>query len=245
MSTIMRKIILNKRGRPYLHKRKWGRLPLQKKEIGNPSYSPSNIVGCRITHDWKDGNGLVTRWNAIVLDQLPTNPPLYFLKYDGVDCVYGVELHSDERVLKLEILPKKMFLPKVRDNYFASIIVGRAVEHTFEGRDGSKHEWRGMVLAQVPIMESWFYISYENDPVLYVYQLLDDYIDGNLRILPGYPPAKMKLEASRSFFTWDCVPSDYITVKKKRFKVILQILLKPSVYFFKFENETLIYVYQF
>ena len=54
-------------------------------------------------------------------------------------------------------------------------MIGKAVEHMFETEDGSKDEWRGMVLARAPVMNTWFYITYEKDPVLYMYQLLDDY----------------------------------------------------------------------
>lgn len=54
----------------------------------------------------------------------------------------------------------------------------------FETEDGSKDEWRGMVLARAPVMNTWFYITYEKDPVLYMYQLLDDYKEGDLRIMP-------------------------------------------------------------
>ena len=63
-------------------------------------------------------------------------------------------------------------------------MIGKAVEHMFETEEGPKEEWRGMVLARAPIMTSWFYITYEKDPVLYMYQLLDDYKEGDLRIMP-------------------------------------------------------------
>lgn len=63
-------------------------------------------------------------------------------------------------------------------------LVGKAVEHLFEKEDGEKNEWRGMVLSRAPIMTNWYYITYEKDPVLYMYQLWDDYKDGDLRILP-------------------------------------------------------------
>lgn len=72
--------------------------------------------------------------------------------------------------------------------------MGKAVEHLFEKEDGEKNEWRGMVLSRAPIMTNWYYITYEKDPVLYMYQLWDDYKEGDLRILPeageeriGYP----------------------------------------------------------
>ncbi len=68
----------------------------------------------------------------------------------------------------------------------AEELVGKAVEHLFEKEDGEeeKNEWRGMVLSRAPIMTNWYYITYEKDPVLYMYQLWDDYKDGDLRILP-------------------------------------------------------------
>ncbi|TEA30355.1 hypothetical protein DBR06_SOUSAS17110010, partial [Sousa chinensis] len=30
-----------------------------------------NIVGCRIQHGWKEGNGPITQWKGTVLDQVP------------------------------------------------------------------------------------------------------------------------------------------------------------------------------
>ncbi|XP_063141248.1 Y-linked testis-specific protein 1-like [Rattus norvegicus] len=80
-------------------------------------------------------------------------------------------------------------------------MVGRAVEHKFEGKHGSKDNWRWVVLAQVPIMKNWFYITYEKDPVLYIYQLLDDYTEGNLRIIPETPPAEVKSDVDRDILT--------------------------------------------
>lgn len=73
---------------------------------------------------------------------------------------------------------------RVSDSMLAETMIGKAVEHMFETEDGPKEEWRGMVLARAPIMTSWFYITYEKDPVLYMYQLLDDYKEGDLRIMP-------------------------------------------------------------
>ena len=53
------------------------------------------------------------------------------------------------------------------------------------GNEGSKDDWKGMVLEEVPIMKTWFYITYKEDPVLFIYDLLDDYLEGNLHIMPG------------------------------------------------------------
>lgn len=73
---------------------------------------------------------------------------------------------------------------RLTDVNLAEAMIGKAVEHMFETEDGPKEEWRGMVLARAPIMTTWFYITYEKDPVLYMYQLLDDYKEGDLRIMP-------------------------------------------------------------
>lgn len=81
---------------------------------------------------------------------------------------------------------------RISDAHLADTMIGKAVEHMFETEDGTKNEWRGMVLARAPIMNTWFYITYEKDPVLYMYQLLDDYKDGDLRIMP---------DSSKCFFS--------------------------------------------
>ncbi|KAJ0068218.1 hypothetical protein NL108_017547, partial [Boleophthalmus pectinirostris] len=144
-----------------------------------------NIVGCRIQHIWKEGSKCKSSlWKGTVLDQVPVNPSLYLIKYDGFDCIYGLELFSDERVINLEILPDRVAPSRVADSPLADTMIGKAVEHMFETEEGPKEEWRGMVLARAPIMTSWFYITYEKDPVLYMYQLLDDYKEGDLRIMP-------------------------------------------------------------
>ena len=92
--------------------------PLQKQKPVRPFQSMENIVCHRISHGWKEDNEPVTQWDAIVLDQLPTNPSVYLLNYDGIDCVYGLELHNDERILNLRILPNKMAFPQGTNTHF-------------------------------------------------------------------------------------------------------------------------------
>lgn len=72
---------------------------------------------------------------------------------------------------------------RISDARLAESMLGRAVEHQFEMDDGSKDGWKGLVLAKAPIMPTWFFITYEKDPVLYMYQLLEDYKEGDLQIL--------------------------------------------------------------
>lgn len=94
-------------------------------------------------------------------------------------------------------ISKCLILPAVNNKIKvppgAEELVGRAVEHLFEKEDGEKNEWRGMVLSRAPIMTHWYYITYEKDPVLYMYQLWDDYKDGDLHVLPE-SGTKLKLK---------------------------------------------------
>lgn len=53
-------------------------------------------------------SGKSSQWKGTVLDQVPVNPSLYLIKYDGFDCIYGLELYNDERVVGLEVLPDRV-----------------------------------------------------------------------------------------------------------------------------------------
>ncbi|KAM4738565.1 spindlin-1-like isoform 4-T8 [Anableps anableps] len=144
---------------------------------------PNSILGLRIQHNWRE-KGNQSKWKGTVLDRLSVNPSLFMVKYDGFDCVYGIELFKDERVSNLQVLSENIVNNKIKIPAGAEELVGKAVEHLFEKEDGEKNEWRGMVLSRAPVMTNWYYITYEKDPVLYMYQLWDDYADGDLRILP-------------------------------------------------------------
>ncbi|XP_061657334.1 spindlin-Z isoform X2 [Syngnathoides biaculeatus] len=204
-----------------------------------------NIVGCRIQHIWKDGSGHVV-WKGTVLDQVPVNPSLYLIKYDGFDCVYGLELHKDERVQGLEVLPDRLAKSRLTDVNLADTMIGKAVEHMFETEEGPKEEWRGMVLARAPIMTTWFYITYEKDPVLYMYQLLDDFKEGDLRIMPDSndsAPAEREPGEVVDSLVGKQVEYAKEDGGKRTGMVIHQVEAKPSVYFIKFDDDHLIYVY--
>ncbi|XP_059193040.1 LOW QUALITY PROTEIN: spindlin b [Centropristis striata] len=204
-----------------------------------------NIVGCRIQHIWKEGSKS-SQWKGTVLDQVPVNPSLYLIKYDGFDCIYGLELYGDERVVGLEVLPDRVAPARVSDSMLAETMIGKAVEHMFETEDGPKEEWRGMVLARAPIMTSWFYITYEKDPVLYMYQLLDDYKEGDLRIMPDSNDS-VAAEREPGEVVDSLVGKQVEYAKedggKRSGMVIHQVEAKPSVYFIKFDDDFHIYVY--
>ncbi|XP_063136745.1 Y-linked testis-specific protein 1-like [Rattus norvegicus] len=174
---------------------------------------------------------------------MPRNPSLYLVKYDGIDCVYGLGLHSDERILKLKVLPHKVVFPQVKDANLTRVMVGRTVDHKFEGKHGSKDNWMRVVPAKVPIMKDWFYTTFQKDPVLYIYQLLDDYTEGNLRIIPETPPAEVKSDVDSDILTGQCVQFPRSDGSKKIGKVIYQFPAKTSVYFIKFDGDVYMYVY--
>ncbi|XP_059106320.1 spindlin-2-like isoform X2 [Peromyscus eremicus] len=210
----------------------------------SPSPAKRNIVGCRISHGWKEEDEPITQWRGTVLTQVPINPSLYLVKYDGVDCVYGLELHKDERISSLKILSDTVEPFQVPDPSLADSIIGKAVEHMFESERGTKDEWRGMVLAQAPILDAWFYITYEKDPILYMYQLLDDYKEGDLRIMPELnedPPLDGDLEMDG--LIGKLVEYTKDDGSKRVGMVIHQVEARPSVYFIKFNDDFHIYVY--
>ncbi|XP_063141262.1 Y-linked testis-specific protein 1-like [Rattus norvegicus] len=92
-------------------------------------------------------------------------------------------------------------------------------------------------------MKDWFYITYEKDPVLYINQLLDDYAEGNLRIIPETPPAEVKSDVDSDILSGQCVQFTRSNGSKKIGKVIYQVLAKPSMYLIKFDGDVHIKVY--
>ncbi|XP_057617179.1 Y-linked testis-specific protein 1-like [Chionomys nivalis] len=240
-STAMMKMPLSLRCMPPLQKSNGS--SLQKQTLSRPFEALENILGRRISHGWKEANEPVIQWKAIILDQLPTNPSLYLLKYDGIDCVYGLELHSDERILNLKFLPNNIPFPQETDTHLSNTIVSRAVKHTFEGTNGSNDDWKGMVVEEVPIMKTCFYITYKKDPVLYLYHHLDEYIESNLHIMPGCPPIGVNLELGRDSLAGKSMQNNAKDGTQKIGKIIYQVPTKPSVHFIKFYNDFNIYVY--
>uniref|UniRef100_A0A8C2YYZ6 Spindlin n=1 Tax=Cyclopterus lumpus TaxID=8103 RepID=A0A8C2YYZ6_CYCLU len=113
---------------------------------------------------------------------------------------------------------------RLTDVNLAETMIGKAVEHMFETEEGPKEEWRGMVLAR----------------------LLDDYKEGDLRIMPdsndGVPAEREPGEVVDSLVGKQV---EYAKEDggKRTGMVIHQVEAKPSVYFIKFDDDFLIYVY--
>ncbi|XP_040599734.1 spindlin-2-like [Mesocricetus auratus] len=204
------------------------------------SSAKNSIVGCRISHQWKE-EWRVTYWKGVIVDQMAINPSLYLVKYDNVDCVYGLELYKDERILSLEVHPENVDTSEVSDPILADTIIGKSVDHRFEGEHGISKLWRGLVLDQVSVMKSWFYITYEKEPILYMYQLGDDFKEGNLSIVPHVeePARNFDLEIRGKYVVYSQKDGT-----NKIGMIIHKVDSRPSVYFIKFENDFHIYVYE-
>ncbi|XP_051035050.1 spindlin-2-like [Phodopus roborovskii] len=212
---------------------------------GSSSPAQNNLVGRRISHFWKEDNGDVTHWKATVLKQVAVTPSLYLVKYDNIDCVYGLELYNDKRIIFLEVLSERVEISEGPDPMLADDIIGKEVAHLFEEECGLKTHWRGMVLGLAPVLTTFFYITYEKDPILYMYQLLDDYKEGNLRIIPGLdeaPPLEVDLGIEGGLIGKRIEYKNEDGTSRIG-KVIHQVESKPSVYFIKFEDDFHIYVY--
>ncbi|KAM4871831.1 spindlin-1-like [Thomomys bottae] len=207
-----------------------------------------SMVGRRIEHGWREGNGLVSQWTGTILNQVLVSPSLYLIKYDGFHCVYGLELSNDENICALKILPDRVVTSRISDQHLARLadaIIGKTVKHIFEAEDGSRHEWKGVVLARVPDMNTWFYITYEKDPILYTYQLLDDYRAGDLYILPDSieslpTPKELAIVDSMKGKRLRCEKTDG---SRNIGMVIHQVKAKPSMCFIKFDDDYHVYVY--
>lgn len=91
---------------PHTH-RKRSSGELSESSASTLSPDPDNLLGRRIQHTWRE-KGNVTKWKGTVLERLTVNSSLYMVKYDGFDCVYGIELFKDTRVSNLQVLSEKV-----------------------------------------------------------------------------------------------------------------------------------------
>ncbi|XP_012891209.1 PREDICTED: spindlin-2B-like isoform X2 [Dipodomys ordii] len=121
----------------------------QKKQRSRRISQPTrNIVGCRISHGWKEGNGPITQWKGTVLDQLL----------------------DDYKEGDLRIMPEasESALTERELGVVVDGLIGKHVEYTKE--DGSKRI--GMVIHQVEAKPSVYFIKFDDDFHIYVYDLV-------------------------------------------------------------------------
>ncbi|XP_011884765.1 PREDICTED: spindlin-2B-like [Cercocebus atys] len=120
----------------------------QKKQRGRPSSQPRrNIVGCRISHGWKEGDEPITQWKGTVLDQLL----------------------DDYKAGDFRITPESSVSHAVKKEPegFIDSLIDKHVEYTKE--DGSKRS--GKVIHQVKAKPMYF-IKFDDDFHIYVYDLV-------------------------------------------------------------------------
>lgn len=65
------------------------------------------------------------------------------------DCVYGLDLHRDERVLSLKILSNRVASFPSTDPSLADARTGRAVEHALEGEHSLRMSGEGWSWAKL------------------------------------------------------------------------------------------------
>ncbi|KAM5221126.1 spindlin-2B isoform 2-T2 [Ctenodactylus gundi] len=121
----------------------------QKKQRGRLSSQPRrSIVGCRISHGWKEGDEPITQWKGTVLDQLL----------------------DDYKEGDLRIMPESSESPPAEREPGGVVdgLIGKHVEYTKE--DGSKRI--GMVIHQVEAKPSVYFIKFDDDFHIYVYDLV-------------------------------------------------------------------------
>ncbi|XP_053569099.1 spindlin-Z-like isoform X2 [Bombina bombina] len=107
-----------------------------------------NIVGCRIQHGWKEGSRPITQWKGTVLDQLL----------------------DDYKERDLHIMPDSNDSPPAErePGEVVDSLVGKQVGYAKE--DGSKRT--GMVIHQVEAKPSVYFIKFDDDFHIYVYNLV-------------------------------------------------------------------------
>ncbi|XP_070222320.1 spindlin-2 [Bos mutus] len=130
----------------------------QKKQRGRTSSLPcSNIVGCRISHGWKEGDEPITQWKGTVLDQ--KDPVLY-----------TYQLLDDYKEGDLHIIPESNESPlaEMEPGGVVYGLIGKHVEYTKE--DGSKQI--GIVIHQIEAKPSVCFIKFDDDFHIYVYDLM-------------------------------------------------------------------------
>uniref|UniRef100_A0A2K5Z497 Uncharacterized protein n=1 Tax=Mandrillus leucophaeus TaxID=9568 RepID=A0A2K5Z497_MANLE len=120
----------------------------QKKQRRRPLSQPRrNIVGCRISQGWK-GDEPITQWKGTVLDQLL----------------------DDYKEGDLRIMPESSEFPPTERKPGGVVdgLIGKHMEYTKE--DGSKRI--GMVIHQVEAKPSVYFIKFDDDFHIYVYDLV-------------------------------------------------------------------------
>lgn len=83
-----------------------------------------------------------------------------------------------EQLCKLVDESKSVATVESTSSSQVSLLVGKTIRHKF-----AEGTFIGNVISVVPGFGKWYNVTYDGDPAVYVYQLQEDYADGNIEIV--------------------------------------------------------------
>ncbi|CAC5403237.1 unnamed protein product [Mytilus coruscus] len=83
-----------------------------------------------------------------------------------------------EQLCKLVDESKSVATVESSSSSQVSLLVGKTIRHKF-----TEGTFIGNVISVVPGFVKWYNVTYDGDPAVYVYQLQEDYADGNIEIV--------------------------------------------------------------
>ncbi|CAG2190073.1 unnamed protein product [Mytilus edulis] len=95
--------------------------------------------------------------------------PEFFLK---------IQKTIPEQLCKLVDESKSVATVESTSSSQVSLLVGKTIRHKF-----AEGTFIGNVISVVPGFGKWYNVTYDGDPAVYVYQLQEDYADGNIEIV--------------------------------------------------------------
>ncbi|XP_072171738.1 uncharacterized protein [Diadema setosum] len=113
------------------------------------------------------------RFRQHVLRQTHPNGDIYAFSAKGSPHSWE---HLAENVKSL--IAHSFSLPSTSMPEDAPLLVGKRIQHRFEA-----DEFKGRVVSQVPGYPEWYNVKYDGDEAIYSYKLLDDYAEGDLKIV--------------------------------------------------------------
>ena len=115
------------------------------------------------------------RFRKLILEQIHSDSKIFQFSERGKD--YSVEVLSKN----LEILIKSAL--ENRNPNTEDILIGKKIKHYFMEND-DRIPYLGRVISTVPGYPKWMNVTYDNDNAVYVYQLHEEFKNGDLEIVP-------------------------------------------------------------
>ena len=136
----------------------------------------SNLSLIKSQSEKKKALGIQIKFRKTVLQQEHADKKIFNIsKRDGCDLTVD-NLYKNLLIL----LEAAQSCVSKEHSASTDILIGKRVKHSF-----NNDVYWGKVISVVPGFETWYNIKYDNDIAIYTYQLMDDYRDGNLEIIPS------------------------------------------------------------